>query len=107
MVLEDFLLPAENVRFSSKEGIVEYADKRYRVLVTDKRLILYAQRGMLRRSDDIVSERLDSLHGLKYFERGTIFRSAVVSVQGSMKFEMRGSPSYLKPLYNSLQAVIK
>ncbi len=107
MVLDDFLLPAENVRFSSKDSIAEYAEKRYRVLVTDKRLILYAQRGMLMKSDDIISERLDSLHGLKYFERGTIFRSAVVSVQGTVKFDIKGSPSHLKPLYHSLQAVIK
>jgi hypothetical protein len=107
MVLDDFLLPAENIRFSSNDSIVEYADKRYRVLVTDKRLILYAQRGILLKSDDVVSERLESLHGLKYLERGTIFRSAVVSVQGSVKLDIKGSPSHLKPLYHSLQAAVR
>ena len=107
MTLNDFLLPSENVRFSSKDGIVEYADKRYRVFVTDKRLILYAHRGILIKSDDIVSERLDALYGLKYFERGIIFRSAVISIQGSVKFEIRGSPSNIKPLYHSLHSVIQ
>jgi hypothetical protein len=106
MVLDDFLLPAENIRFSSKDDIVEYGDKKYKVLVTDKRLILYARRGTLVRSDDIVSERLDSLYALKYFERGLLFRSATISIQGSVKLEIRGSPSNLKPLYHSLQAVI-
>jgi hypothetical protein len=104
MVLDDFLLPAENIRFSSKDEIVEYGDKKYTVLVTDKRLILYARRGMLLKSDDIVSERLDSLYGLKYLERGVLFRSAAISIQGSVKLEIRGSPSNLKPLYHSLQA---
>ena len=106
MALDDFLLPAENVRFSSKAEMVEHADKKYRVLVTDRRLILYARRGMLLRSDDIISERLDSLYGLKYFERGTLFRSATISIQGSVKIDIRGSPSNVKPLYHSLQAVI-
>ena len=105
MVLDDFLLPAENIRFSSQDEIVEYGDKKYTVLVTDKRLILYARRGTLFKSDDIVSERLDSLHGLKYLERGALFRSAAISIQGSVKLEIRGSPSNLKPLYHSLQAV--
>lgn len=107
MVLDDFLLPAENIRFSSVEEIAEYGDKKYRVLVTDKRLILYARRGIIVRSDDIISERLDSLHGLKYFEKGLIFRSAVISIQGSLKMEIRGSTLNMKPLYHSLQAVIK
>ncbi|MEW6604658.1 MAG: hypothetical protein AB1351_08220 [Thermoproteota archaeon] len=106
MVLDDFLLPAENIRFSSNNEIVEYGDKKYRVLVTDQRLILYARRGTLVKSDDIVSERLDLLHGLKYLERGTILRSAAISIQGSLKIEIRGSPSHLKPLYHSLQAII-
>jgi hypothetical protein len=106
MVLDDFLLPAENIRFSSKDEIVEYGEKKYKVLVTDKRLILYARRGTLVRSDDIVSERLDSLYGLKYFERGLLFRSAAISIQGSVKLEIRGSPSNLKPLYHSLQALV-
>ncbi len=106
MVLDDFLLPAENIRFSSDDEIVEYGDKKYRVLVTDQRLILYARRGMLVRSDDIVSERLDMLHGLKYLERGTLFRSAAISIQGSLKLEIRGSPTNIKPLYHSLQAII-
>ena len=106
MVLDDFLLPAENIRFSSKDEIVEYGEKKYKVLVTDKRLILYARRGTLVRSDDIVSERLDSLYGLKYFERGMLFRSAAISIQGSVKLEIRGSPSNLKPLYHSLQALV-
>jgi hypothetical protein len=106
MVLDDFLLPAENIRFSSRDGLVEYGDRRYRVLVTDRRLIFYAQRGMLMKSDDIVSERLDSLHGLKYFEGGMFFRYAIISVQGSMKMDLRGSPSDLKPLFHSLQALV-
>ena len=106
MVLDDFLLPAENSRFSSDDEIVEYGDKKYRVLVTDQRLILYARRGTFVKSDDIVSERLDMLHGLKYLERGMFFRLAVISIQGTMKLEIRGSPSSLKPLYHSLQAII-
>ncbi|MEW5841078.1 hypothetical protein [Nitrososphaera sp.] len=74
MPLSDFLLPFENIKFASEEE-VEYAEKKYGVYVTDRRLILYSRRGLLLRSDDIISERLDSIHGVKYKEGGFPFRT--------------------------------
>ena len=55
------------------------------MLITDKRLILFAQRGYILRSDDIVSERLDRLQGLEYSEKGLLFRTAKISIQGTSK----------------------
>src|SRR5579884_2538705 len=105
MVLDDFLLPSENMRFSSDHEIALHGEKKYRVLVTDKRLILYARRGKIIKSDDIISERLDVLRVLKYVERGALFRSASISIQGSVNLEIRGSPARMKPLYHCLQAI--
>ena len=51
MPLQDFLLPLENVKFQSKT-LVDYANKKYKVVFTDKRFILYAQRGHFIKSDD-------------------------------------------------------
>ena len=81
MPLQDYLLPLENIKFYSKSSVT-YGDKRYNVLVTDKRLILFAQRGHILRSDDIVSERLDRLQGVEYSEKGLLFKTAKISVQG-------------------------
>ena len=105
MPLQDYLLPLENIKFYSKSSVT-YGDKRYNVLVTDKRLILFAQRGHILRSDDIVSERLDRLQGVEYSEKGLLFKTAKISVQGASKMEMRGSPSEIKPLFQSIQSVI-
>lgn len=76
------------------------------MLITDKRLILFAQRGYIVRSDDIVSERLDRLQGVEYSEKGFFIKRAKISVQGSSKMEMRGSPSELKPLFQSIQSIV-
>lgn len=103
--LKDFLLPAENVKFASEED-VEFAEKKYNVYVTDRRLILYARRGLVMRSDDIVSERLESIHGVKYKEGGFPFRSATISVVGSSKLDIRGPAARMKPLFQSLQSVV-
>jgi hypothetical protein len=104
MPLQDYLLPLENIKFYSKTSVL-YGGKRYNVLVTDKRLILFAQRGHILRSDDIVSERLDRLQGLEYSEKGLLFKRGKVCVQGISKMEMRGPPSEMKPLFQSIQSV--
>ena len=105
MPLQDFLLPLENVKFYSN-SLVRYADKKYRVLITDKRIILFAQRGYLLKSDDIVSERLDRLQGLEYSEKGLIFRIAKISVQGTTRIDIFGPTSELKPLFHNMQSLI-
>ena len=76
------------------------------MLITDKRLILFAQRGHILRSDDVVSERLDRLHGIEYSEKGLLFKTAKISVQGSSKMEIQGSPLELKPLFQSIQSIV-
>ena len=105
MPLQDYLLPLENVKFYSKTSVL-YGGKRYNILVTDKRLILFAQRGYILKSDDIVSEGLDSIQGLEYSEKGLLFRRAKISIQGTSKLEVRASPSEMKPLFHSLQSVV-
>jgi hypothetical protein len=106
MPLQDYLLPLENIKFYSKTSVI-YGGKRYNVLVTDKRLLLFAQRGYLLRSDDIVSERLDRLQGLEYSEKGLLFKVARILIQGSSKMEIRGNPSELKPLFQNIQAMLE
>jgi hypothetical protein len=106
MTLQDYLLPFENIKYYSKSSTI-YGGKRYNVLITDKRLILFAQRGHILRSDDIVSERLDRLQGVEYSEKNCLlFKMAKISVQGASKMEIRGSPSELKPLFQSIQSIV-
>ena len=105
MALQDFLLPLENVKFHSKTKVL-YADKSYHILITDKRLILYAQRGHILKSDDIVSENLDRIEGIEYSEKGLMFRIARISIQGRARIVIKGTISELKPLFNTMQSLI-
>jgi hypothetical protein len=106
MTLQDFLLPLENIKFQSKT-LIHYASKRYRVIITDKRFILYARRGHFLKSDDIISERLDSLNGLEYSEKGIIFREAKICLQGTTSIDIHGPVSELKPLFHTMESLIK
>lgn len=101
MPLKDFLVPNEEIKFQSATD-VEYGSKHYQVIVTDKRLILYARRGLVFKSDDAVTEKLDNIQGIKYAEKGIISKKGVISVEGKTRFELAGSASEMKALYQSL-----
>lgn len=106
MTLADFLLPAENIQLMSDEEVA-LGEKKYRVVVTDMRLILYSRRGLLFRSDDIISKKLDAISGLQYREKGFLFGKAVISIIADSKLELHGRPSGMKPLFQLLQTAIK
>lgn len=105
MTFNDFLLPAENVKFYSKCP-VEYSGKKYKLLMTDRRIILFAKRGRIHKTNDIVSERLDRLHGLEYMEKGFLIRKAKICIQGTEKLEIHGRVAELKILFNSAQKLV-
>jgi hypothetical protein len=105
MAIHEFLLPDENIKFQSKTE-VKYAEKKYNFLITDMRIILYAKRGRFLKSDDIISERLDKLHEIKYCEKGLIFRTAKITIQSNINMDIFGSCSELKQLFNNLQVIV-
>jgi len=99
---EDYLMPGEEVRFQSGRA-VRFGAKRYRVILSDRRILLYAQRGMLFKNDDVVTQRLADLQGVKYSEKGLIERKGIIHVQ-SMKTEMdlSGPADEIKALYQQM-----
>ena len=101
MLLQDFLLPNENVRFEST-GDVKYGGKGYRVIISDKRCILYARRGLLVKNDDVVSEKLDDCQGIKYNEKGIIGKKGIIEIHSKTKFQLEGSAIEMKALYQNL-----
>lgn len=101
MPLEDYLLPGEEIRFRSDQG-VKYGNNLYTLLVTNKRLLLYARRGLLFKSDDVVSIKLEELHGIKYKERGIISRTGMIEIHGKTLFQLEGPPSEMKTLYQQV-----
>jgi hypothetical protein len=105
VALADFLLPSENIEFMSDEDVT-FGEKKYRVIVTDKRLLLYARRGFVFRSDDIIGKRLDSISELQYKERGFLFGTATISVLSDTRLDLSGRPSRMKPLFQLLQSII-
>ncbi len=101
MPLEDYLLPGEEVRFQSKTTIT-YGGKRYSVIVTDRRLILYARRGAIFKRDDVVTAKLTDVQGIKYKEKGLIAKKGIIEVLGKTKLQLEGPAKEMKALYQQL-----
>ena len=95
-------MPGEEIRFHSSHH-VRYGNKRYQVLLSDRRILLFAQRGALFKNDDVVSQKLEELEGVKYSERGIIDKKGTIHVQ-SFKAEMdlSGTANEIKALYQQM-----
>lgn len=102
MSLDDYLMPGEEVRFHSSRR-VRYGSKQYSVILSDRRILLYAQRGALFKNDDIVSHRLDDLQGVKYSEQGIIGKKGIIHVQTfKTEMDLSGPANEIKALYQQM-----
>jgi hypothetical protein len=94
-------MPGEQIRFHSTGG-VRYGTKRYEVILTDRRLVLYAQRGLLFKNDDVVTQRLDELQGIKYSEQGIIDKKGIIRIESRTQMNLEGSAKEMKALYQQM-----
>jgi hypothetical protein len=101
MPLEDYLMPNENIRYQSDFDVM-YGDKAYTVVLTDIRLVLYSRRGLLFKSDDVVTEAIRDIQGIKYKEEGIIFKSSHLEILSKSKLVLTGNQAALKTLYQRL-----
>ena len=101
MPLEEYLMPGEEVRFQSLTPVT-YGKKRYQVILTDRRLILYARRGAIFKSDDVVSWKLDEIQGIQYKEEGLINKKGVIEIHAKTKVKFYGPAKETKVLYQQL-----
>jgi hypothetical protein len=102
LALEDYLMPGEEIKFRSNRT-VRYGGKLYTVVLSDRRILLYAQRGVLFKNDDLVAHKLADLQNVKYSERGILGKRGIIRVQ-SVKTEMdlEGPAEEIKALYQQI-----
>ena len=101
MPLEDYLMPNENIRFQS-DFDVQYGDKLYNVVLTDVRLVLYSRRGLLFKSDDVVTESIKDIQSIKYKEEGMFLKKSYLIIESKSKIVLSGDRDALKTLYQRL-----
>ena len=97
-------MPGEEIRFRST-GRVRFGAKSYHVILSDRRILLFATRGALFKSDDIVSQKLEDLQGVKYSEQGILAKKGIIRVQGhKSEMDLSGPAGEIKTLYQQMMA---
>lgn len=81
-------------------------EKKYNIIITNFRVILYSERGRIFKSPDVISERLESIYGIEYNEEGIFFKTSKIRIQGGIRFEISGPLSEVKPVFNFIQTII-
>jgi len=81
-------------------------EKKYNIIITNFRVLLYSERGRIFKSPDVISERLESIYGIEYKEEGIFFKTSKIRIQGGIRFEISGPLSEVKPVFNFIQTII-
>jgi len=105
LALKEILLPQENIMFRTKTKL-KCTHKKYNIIITNLRILLYSERGRVFKSPDVISERLESIYGIEYNQDGIIFRRSKIRIQGGIKFEISGPNSEVKPVFNFIQSIV-
>lgn len=81
-------------------------EKKYNIIITNFRVLLYSERGRIFKSPDVISERLESIYGIEYNEEGIFFKTSKIRIQGGIRFDISGPLSEVKPVFNFIQTII-
>ena len=57
---------------------------------------------MLFKNDDVVTQKLDELQGIKYSEEGIIDRKGTIRIEGKSRLNLKGSAKEMKALYQQM-----
>ena len=105
LALKEILLPQENIMFRTKTKL-KCTQKKYNIIITNLRILLYSERGRFFKSPDVISERLESIYGIEYNEKGILFKMSKIRIQGGIKFEISGPVTEVKPVFNFIQSIV-
>lgn len=108
MALQNWLMPLENVKYSSPDT-VEFAGADLRFHISDQRIILHNTKGLLFKKETIVAERLEDIVTMAYKEEGILFaKKGVLQIQTKNKvMDFKGKPESIKVIWHTLQQYIK
>ncbi len=108
MVLEDLLLPNEEIRYRQKITNLKVSGKSFdELLVSDKRLIFYTHSGLLFKKDISQTIGLSTIDGINFTEKGRISKKGNIEIFGSTKLSIEGNIADMRHLQQVLAESIE
>jgi hypothetical protein len=107
LVLKDFLYPGEEIVFQSKK--IESLNDTFFLYITDQRILLHRQRGVLFKKDRIIAERIEDIRTMQYGERGIVRKRGILRIETlSKKMDpIVGKVADIKAIWQEMQKYIR
>jgi len=108
MPLEKRLLRGERIIFVSSNDVY-FNGQKYRVVMTNRRIILYAQRGAIFKRDDIVAIPLEEVKAIEYKEKGILSRTGIIEIRGKYiktLLAFQGPAERMRALYQQMISIL-
>ncbi|MBN2335102.1 hypothetical protein JXL21_06040 [Candidatus Bathyarchaeota archaeon] len=103
MPIEDYLLQGEKVLFWS-DFMVTYNEEKYKVYITNLRLLLFKEKGVVFRKEEIITENWAQITGLQFTEVGTINRKGMLRFSCSKgEIQLMGPKNGTLGLFKAIQ----
>ena len=101
MPVEDFLIPGETIHFRVPN--IRYGDMDYELIITNKRVILYARRGLISKKDDFIAIKMTDIQNVMYREEGLISKKGVLLIDlNNRRVSLYGSANAMKAAYQNI-----
>jgi len=107
LVLNEFLLPKETIKYQSP-GMIRYLGSKFYFYITNQRILVYRSRGKVFKKDRIIAERLEAVKSLNYNEKGLLRKKGYLHIQTeSKRMFLEGKITDIKGIWQELQRYIK
>ena len=103
MPIKNYLLPEEKILFWS-DFQVNYNEAKYRVYITNLRLLFYNESGLLFKKEEIIAENFRQITGLQFSEQGSISKKGIFKYSSNKgEVELEGPVNGMRGLFKAIQ----
>ena len=103
MPIENYLLPREKILFWS-DFQVTYQEAKYKVYITNLRLLLYNESGLVFKKEEIITETFRHVTGLQFTEQGTINKRGIFKFSSNKgEVQLEGPVNGMRGLFKAIQ----
>lgn len=106
MPVEDYLLPSEKIQYWS-DFYVRYNEEKFRVYITNLRLLLFKEKGIVFGNEEILTESWGQISGLQFTQTGRLSQKGQFKYTGSNgDFLLKGPKKGMLGLFKVIQKQI-
>lgn len=103
MPIENYTLPGEKILFWS-DFQVTYQEAKYKVYITNLRLLLYNESGVVFKKEEIITENFRQITGLQFSEQGNINKKGIFKFSSNKgEVQLEGPVNGMRGLFMAIQ----